>query len=110
MAKLTRSGVAYDLKMSPHKLVVKYGEHDFLTYIFSSEFYKNKFSEKMYKNREEINESLTKRFGITIRCDKLADIKLYSRTEKRGFFIQGKEDYECLEHIRLDGGSLMNRS
>ena len=110
MAKLTRSGVAYDLTLSPHKLVVKYGETDFLTYVFSSELYKNKFNEKMYKNREEISESLSKRFGITIRYDKLADIKLYTKVEKRGFFIQGNEDYRCLELIKLDGVALMNKS
>lgn len=110
MAKLTRSGVAYDLTLSPHKLVVKYGETDFLTYVFSSELYKNKFNEKMYKNREEISESLSKRFGITLRQDKLADIRLYIKTEKRGFLIQGNEDYSCLDHIELNGVNLMNRS
>lgn len=110
MARLTRSGVAHDLSISPHTTVVKYGEHDFLTYVFSSEFYKKKFLEKMYKHREEISESLSKRFGFRIRNDKLADVKLYMKTETRGFLIKGNEELKCQENIQLNGANLIKRN
>lgn len=109
MAKLTRSGIAHDLTISPYKLVVDY-EGDSLTYVFSSELYKNKFYDKIFDNREKINESLSKRFGFKIINEKLADITLYSKTETRGFLILGKEDYKCLSTIELIGVTLIQQS
>lgn len=106
MTKLTRSGVAHDLRISPHLYVVKYGINDVLTFIFSSEFYMNKFQSKLEENREKINGSLSQRFGFNIKLDKLADIKLYEKTETRGFLIIGKEEYTCLNTIKLDGKNL----
>ena len=107
MTKLTRSGVAHDLTISPHKFTVRYGENDELVYIFSSEFYLKKFESKINDYRIKINNSLSQRFGFNIELDKLADIKLYEKTETRGFLIIGKEEYTCLSTIKLDGKNLM---
>lgn len=103
MTKLTRSGIAHDLTISPYKYEVKYDEVDKLIFIFSSEFYLNKFSEKLLDHRKKINTSISQRFGFDIKLDKLADIKLYEKTETRGFLIRGKEEYSCLSTIKLDG-------
>lgn len=106
MSKLSRGGIAYDLKLSPFILEVSY-EDDSLIYVFSSEYNMKKFQETLEENRGKINESLTKRFGFTIECNKLADIKAYSTREKRGFLILGKEEFNCLDSLKLDGASVM---
>lgn len=106
---LTRSGVAYNIEIAPYTLVVDY-EDESLEYVFSSQRYKDIFYKKYVDNRIKINESLTKRFGFTIEVDKLADIKLYIATEKRGFLIKGKEDYKCLDTIELIGETLIQRN
>lgn len=108
MYKLTRGGVAHDLTISPYMLDVFYN-NDKLTYVFSSEMYKNKFNEKIEENRLKINESLSKRFGFKIINNKLADIKLYSIIETRGFLIKGKEDFKCQNTIELIGEILTQK-
>ena len=105
-----RSDVYYDLDISHHKLEVNYSEIHSLTFVFSSKLYKNIFKRKLEENRKKITESLTKRWGFPVKNDVLADIKLYSKTEKRGFLIKGKEDYKCLSTIELDGNHLMNKN
>lgn len=110
MSYITRSGVAHVLDESPHRLIIEYGTDDALMYVFSSELYLTIFKKKMEEHRDYHNSSLTKRFGFEIKNDKLCDIKLYSKTEKRGFLIIGKEEYKCLNTIRLDGVNLMSKS
>ena len=110
MARLTRSGVAHYIEESPHKKEVVYNENDKLTFVFSSELYLTIFTRKLEENRVKINESLSKRFGFNIEQNKIADIKLYSMTEKRGFYIIGKEEHKCQSTIRLIGDNLMNKS
>lgn len=102
--KLTKCGIAYDFNISPYKVTIEYPENDEMTYTFSSNFYKEKFMDMLEGNREKINESLTKRFGINIKFNILCDVKLYSSIEKRGFLIVSKKDkFECLNTIKLDG-------
>lgn len=110
--KLTRSKVAYDLTISPHVLEVPYELADTtLVYVFSSELYKNNFYNKLFENREKINDSLSNRFGFTIVNDLLCDLKLYISIEKRGFLIlRDKEKIACVEDIILDGSQMMKRS
>lgn len=107
MSSLTRYGVAYDLETSPFEYTVNYTEIRYLTFKFSSQLYLDKFKEKLEDNRNKINDSLSNRFGFTIINDVLADIKLYSSIEKRGFLIKGKEDYKCLNNIILNGVNLI---
>lgn len=110
MANLTRSNIAYDLNISPHSVEVAYPEY-IVKYVFSSELYTRKFSDKLQENRRKINGSLSNRFGFTIENNVLADLKLYTSIEKRGFLIyKGQDKAECLSHITLDGNRLMMQS
>lgn len=108
---LTKSGVAYDLTISPHKLEIKYDENNKMIYTFSSQLYKNKFIDKLEENRDKVNHSLSKRFGFNIENNLLCDIKLYTTIEKRGFLLDNtKERFECLNIIKLDGHNLTTMS
>lgn len=110
---LTRNNVAYNLNESPHRLEVPYDDQQILIYVFSSEFYKTNFYNRFLGNREAISESLSKRFGFQIENDLLADLKLYTSIEKRGFLILNGKDHSVTwqrENIILDGVKLMKRS
>lgn len=110
MSRLTRSAVAYDLNISPHRLEVPYGD-EILTYVFSSALYRRNFYERFLDNREQIGASLSKRFGFEIQNDLLCDLKLYTTIEKRGFLILKDEvKFVCQENIILDGQKLTMRS
>lgn len=114
MRGLSRRNIAYDLNISPYESVVLYPENTQtakVVYVFSSELYKRNFESKMQEHREKINQSLTNRFGYNIKCDKLADLKLYTTIEKRGFLIyQDEVKFECLDSITLDGVNLIMQS
>ena len=103
MAQLTRSNIAYNLSISPHRHTVDYGESS-LQFVFSSELYKNKFLEKQNENREQIDNSLTKRFGVKVSFPILADLRLYTTIEKRGFLlVKNGVEVECPDKITLNG-------
>ena len=107
---LTRSKVAYNLEESPHRLEVPY-KGVTLVYVFSSNLYKQKFYERFIDNREEISNSLSRRFGFQIQADIVSDLRLYSIIEKRGFLvIKDGERIVCQENIILSGENLMSRS
>ena len=96
---LTRSGVAYNLHVSPHKLEVNYG-NSCLLYVFSSDFYKRKFEEKMLENRILTSEKLSKRYKFTINNDIISDLTLYDNWEKKGFLVKIKKEGFEEYHIR----------
>ena len=101
---LSRNGISYNLKLSPYEYILKYSNNEFIKFKFSSLLYKEKFIDRYEGNRETINRSLSKRFGIDLSNNVLCDLKLYSSIEKRGFLIETKEGYyECLNIIKLDG-------
>lgn len=103
MAQLTRSNIAYDLSISPHRLTVTYGENP-LTFVFSSDLYKRKFLDKMGDHREQISDSLSKRFGVKVRQPLVADYRLYTTIEKRGFLlIQDGVECKWPDKVELDG-------
>lgn len=106
---LTRNGIAYDLTKSPYKLTKEY-EGNELTFVFSSELYREKFGQKLEENREKVKESLFKRWGVQVENNALADIKLYSTVEKRGFLIEGKESHRCQSTIKLSGVSQITKN
>lgn len=108
--KLTRHNIAYDLTVSPHFLEVPY-EFGTVTYMFSSEFYKNKFYESFLDFREKINASISKRFGFEIKCELIADMKLYSDIEKRGFMVRKDDEViEWQKDIILGGMNLTKKN
>lgn len=101
---LTRNGITYNLKLSPYEHIIKYSNGETIKYKFSSVLYREKFITRLNENRETINNSLSKRFGIELNNNVLCDLKLYSCIEKRGFLVETKEgNYECLNIIKLDG-------
>lgn len=107
MAKLTRDNIAYDFNISPHKHIVCYEDED-ITFIFSSNLYKEKFKARLEENRTIINDSLSKRFGVRIINNKIADLRLYQNIEKRGFLLyKGPVKIECLKDITLNGHQMM---
>lgn len=102
MGELTRYGVAHDLNKSPFKMLITYDD-EVITFVFSSQLYKDKFAAKLEKNRETINNSLSNRFGFNINGDKIADLRLYQTIEKRGFLIyKGLVKIECQEDIIIN--------
>lgn len=104
---LTRGGVAYDLEKSPFNYLIEYNGEVY-EYKFSSKYNLDNFMQKSFDNRKQINESLTKRFGFAIENNLLADVKLYSKIEKRGFLIANQDrSFRCLNNIKLDGLSLI---
>ena len=106
MAKLTRSQIAYDLTVSPHRETIPY-EGTEITYVFSSDLYRRKFLQKLEQNRETIEESLSKRFGFRVVPGVIADLRLYRTTEKRGFLlVKDGVSIECENKVVLDGVSL----
>lgn len=110
MSKLTRNNIAYDLNISPHDLKIEYPDTT-IRFVFSSQLYVEKFAEKYKENRSKINQSLSNRFGFTIKNDILADLKLYITIEKRGFLIyKDGIKFECLNDITLDGLNLTMQS
>lgn len=102
---ITRNGIVYDLRLSPY--YIKIGD---ATYYFSSKNHLEKFSEKLYDNRNAIHISLSNRFGIDIVLSLLADIVLYGKVETRGFFIVYKGvPYVCQKDITLNGATLTEK-
>lgn len=100
---LTRAKIAYNLYKTPHKQTVEY-EGQKVIYYFSSDLYRIKFMARLGENRLGIMNSLSKRFGFTIKSDLIADLRLYSSIEKRGFLISVDGEYiECQNAMVLDG-------
>lgn len=108
--KLTRGGIAYDFYESPYELKVSYTNFD-LIYKFSSAKNVNKFKSKLNIQRTNIHESLSKRFKINLYLDFVADLKLYSLIETRGFLIISEDSvFECLEEVTFDGINLTKKN
>ena len=108
---LTRANVAYNLEISPHRLTMEYRGGERIEYVFSSDLYRRKFLEKHESNRTEIRESLKRRFGVEVSADLLADFRLYTNIEKRGFLLRkGGEDIKWVERVILNGETLTKKS
>jgi hypothetical protein len=93
----TRNGIYYNLKESSYKLKV-----DNLEFFFSSKKYLRKFYESYSNNREFLKSSLYNRWGFYVEANTLYDIVLYSKIEKRGFYLKmNGDEYSCLENVNL---------
>ena len=102
MVKLTRNGVCYDLRNTPYKHTVDYGDYK-IVFSFSSELNRKRFAEKLIDNRIIINTSLSNRFKMKVKLNKMADIDLYNKVEKRGFYIVANgRIVEWLEEIVIN--------
>ncbi len=83
---MTRNGIEYDLEKSPYKTTVENNE-EALTIYFSSELNMSKFNIRYRNFVEEIDESLSKRFGINLHLPLVSALALYRKIEKRGFAV-----------------------
>lgn len=100
---LSRGKIAYNLHKTPYKTDVVY-DGQLITFYFSSELYRVKFESRQDSHRKTIEESLSKRFGFTIKSNLIADLRLYSSIEKRGYLISIDGEFiECQNTIILDG-------
>lgn len=107
---LTRNGIAYNFHYSPYEVKVPYKNND-LIFRFSSANNVKKFKDKKDNNRDVINYSLSKRFKTNIMLDFIADLKLYTLIETRGFLIISKDnEFECLEEVIFDGQNLTKKN
>lgn len=107
---LTRNGIAYNFYSSPYEVEVKYNNFN-LTYRFSSKNNVNKFLSKQKETRLKINHSLSNRFKINLILDFIADLKLYSNVETRGFLIISEGiNLECQEEVEFDGLKVMKKN
>lgn len=103
---LSRNGVCYDLEKTHYKTTV-----NGLTFMFSSRLHLEKFKAKLYENRRTINNSLSKRFSLSIDVSQLADIVLYKKVETRGFLIVTNEGNNLwLENLQFVGGTATQRN
>lgn len=103
MAKLTRGGVCYDLNDTP--FIAKIND---TSYHFSSNYNLEKFLRLREEHQEKIQISLSKRFGIVVKQNLLADIVLYKSIEKRGFLIEADGiKFTCPNTITLSGERLI---
>ena len=108
MSEQTRGGIFHNLDKSTFTIKIFYdSDQDWMCFCFSSNMYLEKFKNRLSSNRESISKLLSQRYGFEIINDKLCDIYLYSRIEKRGFLIKHPGgDYKWLSNIRLDGSNL----
>lgn len=107
---LTRNGISYKFHESPYETKVTYENID-LIFRFSSANNVKKFLNKSTNNRDVVNSSLSKRFKINVTLNFLADLKLYTSVETRGFLIISEGNYfECLEEVEFDGHHLTKKN
>lgn len=96
---LTTGGICFDLENTPYRCRI-----DDTDFHFSSIVYQSKFAQRVQENREMMNAQLTVKTGIKTDFNLLCDISLYTRIEKRGFYIVVKGvEYNCKEKATLHG-------
>lgn len=96
----TVRGVYHNLKES--EFVHTIGE---IRFYFSSQLYKDKFISRYLKEKERFNDSLNRVYKdkFDIAGDVLAWVRLYSKIEKRGFYIVvNGDEITCLEDLAFD--------
>lgn len=102
----SRKGIFYDLNVSEYRVTLNN-----ITYVFSSELHRQKYNERVSENRKVFNSKLTKRYGIEIENNIMADLTLYKSVETRGYLvINGVGEKLCKETIKLDGVKVMKKS
>lgn len=79
----TRRGVYLDLRRSEYR----YKTADCL-FFFSSELYLEKFINERYDYTFYMRDWIKRKFGMCPAINTFADICLYTKIEKRGFYIQ----------------------
>jgi hypothetical protein len=95
----TVGGVYYNLKESTYTL-----NSSGLIFYFSSKLYKNMFIRDRNKHRLYTKQILKNKIGLNADINTIADISLYKKIEKRGFYILNEWGAEVWPKIViLDG-------
>lgn len=71
-----------------------------------------KFNENYIKRIEWLNDSMKRRFHISVELDLLAVLQLYMQVETRGFLVRdciGGKWFDCPENITLHGLKLSEK-
>lgn len=96
---LTRYGVCYDLRETP--FVASYGDMEFR---FSTRAHSEKFMDEVGTRVRWLNDSLSRRFHVTVRASELAAVQLYQMIENRGFLVRVREEwFECPGDLAFRG-------
>lgn len=100
MAEITKYGVCYDIENSPYEYM--WGG---ILFKFSSEPHRHKFMNNIYKKVGWLNDSLSRRFRVSMDVSELAAIQLYQQVETRGFCIiyNGSMVIKCPEQLVFHG-------
>lgn len=100
MAEITKYGVCYDIENSPYDYM-----WNGILYKFSSVAHRNKFIINIRKKTEWLNDSLSRRFRVSMDVSELAAIQLYQQVETRGFCIiyNGSMVIKCPEQLVFHG-------
>lgn len=85
--KTTAKGICLNLNESEY-----YFKYKGLVFYFSSEFYRNKFSNEIINYIETETFKIQVKYNININFDILLMISLYKKIEKRGFRIYDEEN------------------
>lgn len=96
MAKLSAQGVCYDLEETPYRM-----EWRGITYCFSSVYHMNKFKREVRKRELWLSDSLSRRFGMSITLDVVADVQLYQQIESRGFYVITNDGAEYTDAAQM---------
>lgn len=98
--KLSKYGVAYDLANTPYVVEV-------MGYVFSFSSAPNmrKFMEGYQKRIDWLNDSLSRRFHVSVSADELALIQWYGMSEGRGFRVLAPDGewFDCQESMIFRG-------
>jgi hypothetical protein len=97
---LTKHGICYDLSESPFVCSTAHFE-----YRFSSANHMRKFADNVQQRKDWLNDSLSRRFHVSIEVDILAELQLYMQTETRGFHVTDERGrtWRSAENMLLSG-------
>lgn len=87
--------VIYNIKETPFKI-----RRSGYTFHFSSQYNVTRFLSKEENEIVSISASLSNRFKIYIKANKIAYFNLYRKIEKRGFYITDEKG-ECVEWLEV---------
>jgi hypothetical protein len=88
---MTKDGIEYDFRVSPYVIDIPY-KKGHISYIFSSEMYKEKFLNHMISRKPVFEKRFLKR-GVKLNMSAIDDLLTYIDIEKRGFRIEILEDF-----------------
>ena len=91
---MTKNGICYDLDATQY--IADYMGYE---WHFSSELHRRNFLSKVQTKRDWLNDSLSRRFRMTVKADLLAALQLYRQVETRGFCVYSPEG------VQLDAAS-----